>query len=273
MKKITILLISLFCFTIPTNAQFFKKLGKKAEKAAERTVEKRVERKATEETEKVLDSSLDRKSKKNKGMRMPGLSNVAPAESYAFTYRSEMEIISGKERINVDYFLPESGNFLGMLLKDKKIKDNFMTVYDVERETMYTFMENSGVKQKMGVSFETDSAADEALNEANIEITTTGNTKTILGYNCKEYKMNGKEMTATVWVTKDVNIRFPSAFHSVKQNRNGNQAWLKDMDGWAMEMTMIDTSRKKPQTITMNCISINKSNLIINTNAYQNMGY
>ncbi len=273
MKKITVLLLLMSCFTIPANAQFFKKLGKKAEKAAERAVEKRVERKATEETERVLDSTLDRKSKKNKGMRMPGISRTAPAESYSFIYRAEMEITSGKDLMNIDYFLPESANFLGMLLKDKKIKDNFMTVYDVDRETMYTFMENNGAKQKMGVSFQTDSAADEAFNKADIEITATGNTKTILGYNCKEYKMTGKDMTASVWVTKDVNIRFPNTFYSVKQNRNGNQAWLKDVDGWAIEMTMIDSSRRKPITITMNCISINKSNLKINTNAYQNLGY
>lgn len=273
MKKITLLAVCFLCFTGSVNAQLFKKLGKKIEKAAEKTVERKVEQKTRKETEKAFDSTFNKKSERKRTRGLAGLSAIEPAESYAFNYRVEMQITSKKEVMNVDYFLPDTGNYLCALIKDKKIKEPFLTVFDIEREAMFNYMENDGQKMKMGVEFKTDGATDDAINEGSISITATGNSKLILGYNCEEYKMIGEEMTATIWVTKEVDIRFPSTFYKMKQNKNTNQTWMKDLDGWAMEMVMIDTSRRKPQTITMYCMSINESNLIINSNEYQNIGY
>jgi len=276
MKRTTILLVILFCFAGQANAQFFKKLGKKAEKAAERAVERRVEKKATEETNRVLDSTLDRKRKtntkpkSNRSASIPGTTKATPAASYSFGHKAVMQIINGKEVMDVDYFLPNSGSYFGMGIKDKRVKGDFKMVYDTEREAMFTFMNNEGQKIKMGMSFESDSSTDDAPD---FDISATGKTKTILGYNCKEYKMSSDNINATVWVTKDVDIRFPSTFHSVKKNKSNNQEWMKDLDGWAMEMIMIDTSQKKPQTIKMNCLSIDSSNLTINSSDYNSLGY
>ena len=274
MKKLPLVLILFFCFTGTTHAQFFKKLAKKAEKAAERTVERRVERKASEKTDQVLDSTMDRKRKPNKGLGIPSLSKANPAASYAFKYKAKMQITSGNEVMNLHYFLPESGNFLGTLIIDEKIKDDFITVMDIDRNAMFTYMENNGQKIRMGVNFNTISAAEEAMNETSISISATGNTKKILGYDCQEYKMTGEDMTATIWVTKDAKVRFPNNFYNVKQDKNqSNQAWMEAIDGWAMEMNMIGTSRKKPQTITMKCLSIDESSMKINSNDYQTLGY
>jgi hypothetical protein len=274
MKKLPLVLILFFCFTGTTHAQFFKKLAKKAEKAAERTVERRVERKASEKTDQVLDSTMDRKRKPNKGLGIPSLSKANPAASYAFKYKAKMQITSGKDVMNLHYFLPESGNFLGTLIIDEKIKDDFITVMDIDRNAMFTYMENNGQKIRMGVNFNTISAAEEAMNETSISISATGNTKKILGYDCQEYKMTGEDMTATIWVTKDAKVRFPNNFYNVKQDKNqSNQAWMEAIDGWAMEMNMIGTSRKKPQTITMKCLSIDESSMKINSNDYQTLGY
>lgn len=67
MKAIkNILLIVLFCLlgTQFSEAQFLKKLGKKAEEAAERAVIKKTEQKVTKETEKAMDSILNPKTGK-----------------------------------------------------------------------------------------------------------------------------------------------------------------------------------------------------------------
>ncbi|UWX54371.1 OmpA family protein [Maribacter litopenaei] len=56
--------VLLICCT-SSNAQFLKKLGKRAEKAAERAVERRVDKEATEKTDQALDSILEPGSKKN----------------------------------------------------------------------------------------------------------------------------------------------------------------------------------------------------------------
>ncbi|MCH3885782.1 hypothetical protein [Tenacibaculum aquimarinum] len=71
----------------------------------------------------------------------------------------------------------------------------------------------------------------------------------------------------------DVNFRFPSVMYNGAKNKGNNQQWMNNLDGWAMEMEMIDTSKRKPRTILMNCLSIEKSSLKINSNNYQNIGY
>ena len=269
MKKVLFFIALTVCFSGTSNAQFFKKLAKKVEESAEKVVERKVEEKTERETEKAFDSTFNKKRKKKKRNSKPGLSQVAPAESYAFNHKVEMEINSGKEAMLVDYYLTDSGNFFGTSIQNEKVKNDFMTVFDVDREAMFTFMENDGQKMRMGIEFKTD---DSTTEEPTFSITATGNSKTILGYNCQEYKITGKDMTATVWVTKEVDIRFPSTFYNTKQNQNNNQEWMNDLDGWAMEMVMIETSRRKPQTITMKCLSIGESNLKIKSNTYQNIG-
>ena len=272
MKKITYLTVLIICISVSANAQFLKKLGKKIERAAERTVERKAEQKTAKETEKVFDATFDKKKKGKKKAGMGGLSNAKAADSYAFNHKVEMEIKSGKDVMNADYFLPKSGNFFCVQIKDKKIKDGYYTVFDVEREAMFTYMESEGKKMKMAVDFKMDDTSDDASNEPSFEITPTGNSKKILGYNCHEYKMTGEEMTATIWVTKEVEVRFPNNFYSVKQDKNNNQEWMNELDGWAMEMVMVDTSRRKSKTIIMNCLSIEKSNFKINSTDYSNMG-
>jgi len=223
------------------------------------------------ETEKAFDSTFNRKKKnKQRTSRSAGLSKVKSAETYAFNHKAEMQFITKKEKMTVDYFLPDSGNFFGMEIKDEKIKDDFIMVYDVDREAMFTYMENNGQKMKMSVAFETD---DVDTEDTSFNITATGKVKTILGYSCKEYKMTGDDITAIIWVTKDVDLRFPSTLYTSKKNKNNHQEWMKHIDGWAMEMEMTDTSKRKPQTVIMKCLSIQKSPMKINSNAYQNIGY
>lgn len=57
--KSILMVLALACFSLPTNAQFLKKLGKRAQKAAERTVERRVDQEASKKTDQALDSILE----------------------------------------------------------------------------------------------------------------------------------------------------------------------------------------------------------------------
>lgn len=273
MKKATLFIAFILCFSGTANAQFFKKLGNKIEKAAEKTIEKKAVQKTTKETEEAFDSTINKKAKKDKNKKQtstPNVSKVDPASNYAFKHKAVMHMKSGKDEIDFVYYLPNTDDYFGMAIKDKKEEQDFMMVYDVAREAMFTFMENGGQKMKMGVEFKTNTVEDKSPG---FEIKATGNTKTVLGYNCKEYKMIGDNITATTWVTKDVNIRFPSTLYNDKKNNNNSQEWMKDIDGWAMEMTMIDTSKRKPQTIIMNCLSIEAYSFKINSTDYKHIGY
>lgn len=70
LKPLLLFGILLFSCT-QANAQFLKKLGKRAEKAAERAVERRVEKEATEKTDQALDSILEPGSKGSKKTPVP----------------------------------------------------------------------------------------------------------------------------------------------------------------------------------------------------------
>jgi hypothetical protein len=273
MKKSIFILVLCFVFTIPSNAQFLKKLGKKVEKAAEKAVERKAEQKTTKETEKVFDSTFNKKRKKNKNVpSLPGFADIKPADNYSFDYRADMEIKTGGETMKMSYFLSESGNFLSSMIDDKRMKDKSLMIMDFEREAMFTFMENGGEKIRMAMSLPMASAYDQASNESNTKVTATGKSKTIMGYKCLEYEMTGTDMNGTMWITKDVTARFPTSFYGMKQDKksnNGSQAWMKDMNGWLMQMEMTDTSKRKPQTIIMTCISLGDSNLNIDTKGYK----
>jgi outer membrane protein OmpA-like peptidoglycan-associated protein len=57
--KTILLVMALAIFSVPTNGQFLKKLGKRAQKSAERTVERRVDQEASKKTDQALDSILE----------------------------------------------------------------------------------------------------------------------------------------------------------------------------------------------------------------------
>ena len=230
MRKTTLIIASLFCFIGWTNAQLMAVAGNNKNTKTARKAE--------------------------------------PATSYAFNQKIEMQMTSEKDVILINYFLPTTGNFICAEVVDEKKKDEMYTVFDLDQEAMFTYMNNAGSKIRMGIKFRLDDAEDESP----YTITATGNTKVILGYNCSEYLVVGEDMTGNVWVTTEADVRFPSSFYNIKQNKSANQKWMKDVEGWAMEMEMTDTSKKKPKTFTMNCLSIEKFDFTLNSNEYQKMG-
>jgi len=135
---------------------------------------------------------------------------------------------------------------------------------------MFTFLESGGMKMQMGVSFEIDEESTD--NETPFTIEATGNTKEISGYSCKEYKLTGEDMTGTAWVTTETDIRFPSSYYNSSNTNNSNQEWMTDLDGWVMLMEMTDTSKRKPSTMVMECLTIEKSNFKIKSSDYPKIG-
>jgi hypothetical protein len=173
MKKISLIIALTLCFAGSANAQFLKKLGNKMSKAAERAVERKAVQKTTKETEEAFDSTFNKQSRQN---GMYGLTKIEPAPSYSFDHKAEMQITSGKDVMDIDYFLPKSGNFLCAKIKNERIEGDFLTVFDVEKEAMFTYMNNEGKKMKMGTAFKLSDTDDEP--DA-VTIKPTGNTKKI----------------------------------------------------------------------------------------------
>lgn len=267
----SILLVLTMCIATNANAQLLKKLGKKAEKAAEKTLEKKVEQKTERETDKAFDSTFNKKRSKKSKKRNPVMatSSVSPASSYSFSHKYVMQIKDGRKTTDITYFLNKSGNYIGTSIPDQK--NSMLTVMDMSKETMFMFMENKGDKTMMSINFNLEQATNDAVNETNVSITPTGNSKKILNYTCKEYKVSGNDINGSVWVTQSAGISFSKAFYQTKSKKGLNQSWMAMLKGLTMEMNITDTSKRKPKTIVMTCIALERSNFTINTNNYKKL--
>ena len=267
-----LLIIFAIGFSSATNAQIFKKLGKKLEKAAERTIERKAEEKTERETEKAFDSTFNNKSnnKKENGGFNIGQSSAKPDANYSFTHKYVMEIKDKKNTTSITYYLTNSGNYLGYKMGQKN-NDEMLMVMDGSKNTVFTFMTMNNDKTMMAINFNFENTTNNEIEEQNINIEKTGRTKTILNYLCEEFKVSGDDIEGSIWVTQNAGIQFLNLTDGVKGKKSFNSAWLNYAEGLVMEMDMTDTSKRKPEKITMSCIALDKVTFNINTSNYKSM--
>lgn len=265
-KGITLLIALCFCTT--SNAQFWKKITKRAEQAAEEAVERKIEEKAARETEKTFDTVFNNKGKLFKKKKASKL------DSYSFTHRYVMELISENDTTEITYYLTNDHEYMASSFEMKNAQE-FITVMDLPNSAVHTFM-NLGNKKSMS-SFKIDlEEVDEAeMNMDEFVIAITGQTKEIIGYQCEEYQVTGPQLSGNVWVTQDAGITVQKAFSrlqskKIKGLKGMNQSWTSMIDGLVLEMKMIDYSQRNPEPVKMVCTSLKESSFNINTIDYEN---
>jgi len=269
-KLIPIILSLLLSYN--SEAQLLKKFKKKVSEAVERSIERKVEEKTEKETEKAFDSTFNNQSKTKKSKKNSPLltaSNVAPAASYNFSHKYVMQVKSNKKISTLNYYLTNSDDYIGSTIPNKKGKEDVITVMDISRKTMFMFMENKGDKSQMAMKLNLEEMTEDAIEETDVKITPTGKTKTILSYECQEYKVVGNDLNGSVWVAPNADISFAKSFYNIKAKKGIGQSWMKMINGLTMEMNMVDTSKRKPQNINMTCIALEKIKRNINTENYK----
>ncbi len=254
-----------------TQAQIFERLADKATNAAERTVERKVEQKSQKETEKAFDSVFNnggnKKSKSSKKSKTTS-EDKAPESVYSFSHKYVMQMESDKYNTTFTYFLAKDENYFGNTIENASTMFNVM---DLDKKTMYMFTEAGGKKMLMSTSLDVNDFVDDQESSNNdVKIEKTNNTKVILNYTCREYKISSKDYNGSVWVTKEADITFPRAFYNIDDKKNqANQEWMKQVDGLMMEMTMTVTTKKKPETLKMTCVALEETNFSINSKDYK----
>ena len=78
-------------------------------------------------------------------------------------------------------------------------------------------------------------------------------------------------MYGTIWITEQAGVTFSKAFYGEKSKKGIDKSWMSTINGLFLEMSMTDTSKKKPQNIEMKCISLEKTNFSIRTSDYKKM--
>ncbi|WP_179008449.1 DUF4412 domain-containing protein [Winogradskyella forsetii] len=265
----TILLLTCLGFISHGHTQILKKLGHTVKNAAEKTLEKKVEQKTEKETEKAFDSTFNKQKSIDKSEKT--IPNDDPAANYNFSHKYVMQVKSDKNTATLNYYLTNSGEYIGSTVPDKNGKEDVITVMDLDRTTMFMFMDKNGDKSQMAMKLNLEEVTNDAMTETDIEITPTENTKNILGYTCKEFKVSGKDLNGLVWVAPNAEISFSKSFYSIKAKKGIDQSWMKLLNGLTMEMDMVDTSKRKPQNIKMSCIALEKIKLNIQTNKYKKL--
>ena len=266
----TLLVITIICSSVNTEAQIFKKLSNKVEKAIEKTLEKKVEEKAERETNKAFDSTFNNsKNNRKKAGNIFGTSNAKPSNTYSFSHKYKMQLNDGKNPFSIMYYLNKDDNFLGFEIPNTR--NQTISIMDLKKEVMFMFMNTNGEKNVMSINMNLETLTDEAITETEYSVTSTGNTKSILGYPCKEYTVKGKDLNGNVWVTENAGVSFSKTFYKTKQKNGMNQNWMPLIDGLPMEMNITDTSKRKSKTMNMTCVMLKAENFSIETSGYKKL--
>jgi hypothetical protein len=145
-------------------------------------------------------------------------------DEYKFTGRiyMQMETYDKKDVVKSDYFTYFNGNTLnaGIEVKIENPQEGekaVPTVFLFDNDNRCFMMLIEGTDSKTGIisTLPSDSAVTAQVKNQKEElsakpiITKTGNTRTIAGYKCDEYKMTEKDKDeySLVWMTKDVKLK------------------------------------------------------------------
>ncbi len=286
MKTKHIILTLLFLsMSYTVEAQFFKKLKKKAQAAAERTILNKTDEVVTKKTEQIIDSATtSNPSKKNEGKgvtiqqkmsKMFGGGLDAVPDTYKFSYLCTMKINTGKKETDIKYWLEPNETYYGNTMTNEEQKN--MTVMDKKNKLMVLFSDNGEQKTAMNLPMNNgmmdkytknlNQKAD--VKNSDVKITSIPS-KSILGYFCKGFQITSKEGVTRIWVTNETPVGFLGGMSGMGKAANS----ILPLGENAMLMEMNHTSNKnKKGAFSMVCTDIKQQNLVINKSEYKAQGF
>ncbi|WP_370480267.1 DUF4412 domain-containing protein [Tamlana flava] len=303
-KYFLFILIAL-ALTFNAEAQFLKKLKKKAEQAAERTVLRKTDEVVSQKTEKTIDDvtegNQDEENKENTSSTTNQTNNTSSGNNTTRTQSPNMNPLMGSgknaaknlpdtyafdwefktimrtsenEEMNMDYLIKPDASYFGMQMSSKEYQQmEFMCiVVDSETETSATFMNANGQKMAMISKHPNDLMKNEKENKFSYKEI---GTKKILGYECYGIEIEDADYIGTIYFTLDAPINFRALFENSKSTPKGfDPALLQVLKEEALIMEMdFKHKKKKKQNFTMTAQSLEKKKTVINTKEYQSMGF
>ncbi len=289
-KYIFLFIISLFIGQ-SVEAQFLKKLKKKAAQAAERTILKKTDEIVTKKTENTIDSigtkkpdstnpSSNQSTQGNSAFNSRGSQNRDVSklpDSYVFDWEFKTELKTSKgEDMEMNYLInSDSNDYFGMEMTSEELKGKgtMYIITDANLKSMIMFMDMNGQKMAQITKMPEQKSNKEEPKYSFKEI----GTKSILGYICYGMQVENADYIADVYFTLDAPVNF-SAFFAFANNKKGpkgfDPALLKVLEEDALLMEMTGTNKKKKnQNFTMTAISLEKKEETIKTGDYQAMGF
>ncbi|PZX53849.1 uncharacterized protein DUF4412 [Algoriphagus ratkowskyi] len=286
LRNYVIPLFFLVLISFSAEAQFIKKIQNAANRGIENALERKVEQEATKFTEHQLEklfadmyggsdgataSGIDM-SAIMKGMGEP----VDTESSYDFFGHIVLEMNSTDEKgkkadpVLLKSYLAKSTEYTGMELVDPKNKGAVTSmVFDMKNKASIIFLDNKGQKSSFAYKMDFDAVnetlEDEIISDVDdmdVTIEKTGNTKEILGYQCEEYHVKNEDGEGYYWIT-DEPIGGFSSFWSTNSPMMTSKAQAKYAErfknmpkGNFMELTYTST---ESGIIEMKVVEINEN--------------
>jgi len=202
-------------------------------------------------------------------------SKVELPSSYDFDYIYKLKMTHKKKDIVLDYYLKEGGKYFGFdtaeMSKSSKDTKMFM-VMDNNLNVTAMFMEMMGKKVVQKTKLK---ASDFKGDSDTSDYTFTKiDSKTIMGYECEGYVSENDKEKITFYITDDVPVSFNQVFgaNAKKMPKGFNPEWVKKYAENGLMMEMIYTDKKKAKnSMTMQCISLEKTDFSIDASKYGSM--
>lgn len=192
--------------------------------------------------------------------------------SFSFNKSIEVEITDDRgEKYPMEFLLGNYPDIYGMSVASKEMQGQGKVIMVMTPKSSTAFMDVAGMKMKRSTSLEQMgnqyNMTEKLPDGADFEYKKTGKTKTILGYNCEEYKVDynytNSKGSASFWVSKEFpiqNIEMP--FLGMKLNN-------PNLQGFVLELN----STNQGQNWAIQVTKVSEKNININTSEYRKMGF
>ncbi|WP_298239165.1 DUF4412 domain-containing protein [uncultured Algibacter sp.] len=309
--KLFTLLALCFLFSTPVEAQFLKKLKKKAEQAAERTILRKTDEIVSKKTEKTIDdaasgekkdnseknqnSSNDTINKTSSTSSSSGGSPVANPmmgsnkgrkgklpETYTFTweFKTKLQMVGKKKSQNgeyqMNYFINKNKDYYAIEYENeetKKMGGKVTMVLDFKSEAMVMFSKYGDQNMAMLSKLKNPSKKKIKDKDRNYTFKEIG-TKTILGYECFGMEVENKNSLVKLWFTLEAPVNFSAffAFSSEAAPKGFSDPELFDiLKEEALLMEMDMKDKKRNQSMYMTAISLEEKKMEYHKKDYRFM--
>lgn len=208
-------------------------------------------------------------SNKNKNTNSP---TVNIPSTFSFNNTISVEVTTNRgEKQTIDFLIGSYPDIYGISVASKEMQGQGKVIMVMTPKSSTAFMDVAGMKMKKTTSLDQIgdefNVSDKLPEDGDFQYQKTGNTKTILGYNCEEYRVDYKyqndEGSASFWVSKDFPIQ-NKALPMLGMSMNN-----PNFSGFVLELN----STHQGRTTTMKVTDMSNINTTINTNEFRTMGF
>lgn len=278
-----------------------EEVDKKVENEVNKLFDKALEKdsKDKEETEKVDENTSEAEPSENSGsssrnesqdvsnfMKKLGVSteNVKHKDNYKFNSQIvtliEVTDESGKKSDPMEYQMCLNESTSDMMMKINGGDNSSTTIIDVENSCMLILTDSEGRKSGFASKFDPNAKTTQGP-EGKVEVegennesedckmTKTGNSKTISGFQCKEYKCETSDEISIAWVTKDISANNNKIF---KNSNFGSNYNTEGFEGMVIQYEFKSKKDKSSTVTTVKSLDMNKSSSF-STTGYSISGF